>query len=245
MIGSSACFRRRGHGYPRTTWISTHNIDRGAIWFNEIQNQLQNTTVGIICLTQDNRTKPWILFEAGALAKGLSGSRVCTFLVDLDPADVENPLAQFNHTLPNREGMWALVLTLNSALPAEHVLEERILEKVFQTYWPRFEQDFARVLAENPQGVVAPQREDKDILAEILENTRSLGARVGKLEIGAQVKMPTGNDLAKFSKFLRLHETARNPDKILFTDKQYSDLVNSLRNFSPPDKDADFPKDDS
>ena len=53
-------------------WISTRDIDRGALWFSEINEQLQDTSVGIICLTQENKNKPWILFEAGALTKGLS-----------------------------------------------------------------------------------------------------------------------------------------------------------------------------
>ncbi|WP_417071157.1 hypothetical protein [Niveibacterium terrae] len=64
-------------------WISTRDLDRGSLWFGEINDQLKDTTVGIICLTQENKTRPWILFEAGALAKGLSTSRVCTLLVDL------------------------------------------------------------------------------------------------------------------------------------------------------------------
>ena len=44
-------------------WISTKDIDRGSLWFSEIQDQLQDVTTGIICLTQENKEKPWILFE--------------------------------------------------------------------------------------------------------------------------------------------------------------------------------------
>ena len=62
-------------------WISTRGIDRGALWFSSINDELKDTTVGIVCLTHENKNKPWILFEAGALAKGLANSRVCTFLV--------------------------------------------------------------------------------------------------------------------------------------------------------------------
>lgn len=42
----------------------------------KLSPNVTDTSIGIICLTKDNRTKPWILFEAGALAKGLSSSRV-------------------------------------------------------------------------------------------------------------------------------------------------------------------------
>jgi hypothetical protein len=163
-------------------WISAQNIDRGALWFNEIQTQLQNTSVGIVCLTQDNKVKPWILFESGALAKGLSASRVCTFLVDLSPADIENPLAQFNHTLPNSDSMWELLRTLNACLSAEQTLPENVLEKVFDTYWPQFERDFADALEKTPAAPPTPPRSDTDLLTEILEHTRSLSARVNEVE---------------------------------------------------------------
>jgi hypothetical protein len=162
-------------------WISTRDIDRGALWFSEIGDQLKDTTIGIICLTQENKTRPWILFEAGALAKGLSSSRVCTFLIDLKSSDIEDPLAQFNHTLPNRNGMWNLLLTLNSSLDSQK-LEERILAQVFETYWPQFEQRFKEALEKNPPGEVPTPRSEESILGEILENTRSLSSRVKNLE---------------------------------------------------------------
>ena len=115
-------------------WMSSKDIDRGTLWFSEISDQLQNTSIGIICLTKDNLEKPWILFEAGALAKGLKNTRVCTFLIDLEPNDVGTPLSQFNHTLPNKAGLWALVRTLNNALQ-DKGLKEKTLEQVFETYW--------------------------------------------------------------------------------------------------------------
>jgi hypothetical protein len=106
-------------------WISTRHIDRGSLWFSEINEKLRDISVGIVCLTQENKDKPWILFESGALAKGLSGNRVCTFLVDLQPHDLTDPLAQFNHTKPNKESVWELVRTLNSCL-IERALDERV-----------------------------------------------------------------------------------------------------------------------
>lgn len=162
-------------------WISTRHIERGSLWFSEINEKLRDVSVGIVCLTQENKNKPWILFETGALAKGLSGNRVCTFLVDLEPSDLVDPLAQFNHTLPNRDSVWELVKTLNNCL-GDAALEERVLEKIFEVYWPSFMQSFNQALDENqPNEVVIPRSGD-DILAEILENTRALGRRVGQLE---------------------------------------------------------------
>lgn len=162
-------------------WISTRDIDRGALWFSEIGDALKDTTVGIVCLTQENKNKPWILFETGALAKGLSSSRVCTFLIDLTPSDLEDPLAQFNHTLPNKDGMWQLVRTLNSGL-GDGGLDERILEQVFGTYWAQFEERFAQLLKSVPSAGKPEKRSDDSLLAEILDNTRFLAGRIRTLE---------------------------------------------------------------
>ncbi|MEJ0089077.1 MAG: hypothetical protein WDM80_04905 [Limisphaerales bacterium] len=162
-------------------WISTRDIDRGALWFTEINAQLKENTVGIICLTQENKNRPWILFEAGALAKGLTTARVCTLLVDLQPADIGDPLAQFNHTLPTRENMLQLTRTLNGCASI-NPLDDRILEEVFNTYWPLFEEKFAAALAKHPPTEKIPKRNPDTLLEEILESTRSLGHRIRRVE---------------------------------------------------------------
>lgn len=163
-------------------WISTRDLDRGSLWFGEINDQLKDTSVGIICLTHENKARPWILFEAGALAKGLSTSRVCTFLVDLDPKDIEDPLAQFNHTLPTCESIFGLVKTLNNTL-GSNGLDIRILDQVFKTYWPQFEEKFNSILEQTSNAVLAVPRPKEDVLGEILENTRLMSSRIRKLEV--------------------------------------------------------------
>lgn len=161
-------------------WISTRGIGRGAVWFSEINNELKDTSVGIICLTHQNKTAPWILFEAGALAKGLTTTKVCTFLVDLHPADIQDPLAQFNHTLPSKDGMMSLAATLNAALEAP--LDSNTLEKVFEAFWPKFEQDFTDLIAQFPQEVNVEPRSETSLLEEILEGTRGLAQRMRVIE---------------------------------------------------------------
>lgn len=162
-------------------WISTRDLDRGSLWFGEINDQLKDTTVGIICLTQENKTRPWIIFEAGALAKGLSTSRVCTLLIDLESKDIEDPLAQFNHTFPTRDSILGLVKTLNSTL-ASNGLDNRILEQVFDTYWPQFESRYQDILAKTEAQPPSKPRAKEDVLGEILENTRMLNSRIRRLE---------------------------------------------------------------
>ncbi|WP_332403576.1 toll-Interleukin receptor [Vibrio metschnikovii] len=188
-------------------WISTRDLDRGSLWFGEINDQLKDTSVGIICLTQENKARPWILFEAGALAKGLSTSRVCTLLVDLEPKDIEDPLAQFNHTFPTRESVLGLVKTLNSTL-ASNGLDNRILEQVFDTYWPQFEDRFNNILNTTDAQPPSKPRPKEDVLGEILENTRMLNSRIRRLEHETERFRP--RDIEMPLSMLQLQEEALN-----------------------------------
>jgi hypothetical protein len=163
-------------------WISSRDLDRGSLWFGEINDQLKDTTVGIICLTQENKNRPWILFEAGALAKGLSTARVCTFLVDLEPKDIEDPLAQFNHTFPTKESVFGLAKTLNNSLGVSG-LDIRILEQVFNTYWPQFDEKFKSILKNSSSQPPSQPRPKEDMLGEILDITRQLNSRVRRIEM--------------------------------------------------------------
>jgi hypothetical protein len=162
-------------------WMSSKDIDRGALWFSEITDQLANTSIGIVCLTKENKTKPWILFESGALAKGLTSNRVCTFLIDLAPTDLENPLAQFNHTFPVRDSVWELVRTINLTLK-EAALKESVLSKVFDTYWPQFEKDFKEIIETTPETEVVTKRKDNDIMLDVLSTVRMLDKRLRNIE---------------------------------------------------------------
>ncbi|WP_321150099.1 TIR domain-containing protein [Aeromonas jandaei] len=211
-------------------WISTKDIDRGSLWFSEIQDQLQDVTTGIICLTQENKEKPWILFEAGALAKGLSNSRVCTLLIDLEPHDIRDPLAQFNHTKPDQDGIYALVHTLNNRL-GDNRLDTAILTKVLDTYWAQFEQRFQAIIADTPITEKAKARPEKDILAEILEHTRSLQIRLNNLE-NAKINRPSSkNDIEIKDISILIYEMANNGMSTTDIAEELNMSISSVRTY--------------
>lgn len=170
-------------------WISTEDLDRGSLWFSEINNSLSDTSIGIVCLTQENKDRPWILFEAGALAKGLSNSRVCTFLVDLTPSDIRDPLAQFNHTQPKEEDMRKLARTLNRQL-GDNALEDSVLTGAFDAYWTQFQARWADLMKNTPDATHVEKREPGDIMSEILEHVRGMNHRIRVLESAAE-KLPS------------------------------------------------------
>ena len=173
-------------------WMSSHDIERDALWFSEISNTLANTQIGIICLTQTNKIQPWILFEAGALAKGIDSNRVCTLLIDLEPTDIENPLAQFNHTIAkNKDSMWELVKTINHAL-LDNGLQEKVLNRAFETYWPQFIEEFKTLIRTVPDEEKTPKRKNDDVLIDILSTVRTLDRRIRDIEIRSEI-LPNQN----------------------------------------------------
>jgi hypothetical protein len=85
-------------------WISVEDIDKGQQWGRSLADELESTHAGVICLTPENLTAPWLLFEAGALSKLYKEARVCTYLIDMLYADVPpGPFSEFQHTLAIKE----------------------------------------------------------------------------------------------------------------------------------------------
>lgn len=77
-------------------WMSEEDIHKGARWGSELADSLQGPHFGLLCLTRENLTAPWLLFEAGALSKSLDVARVCPFLFGIEKTDIERgPLLQF------------------------------------------------------------------------------------------------------------------------------------------------------
>jgi len=72
--------------------------------------------VGIVCVSRENQSAPWLNFEAGALAKNLESSRVVPLIINLKPSEVQQPLAQFQAKEATKAGILD-VLRLLDGLP--------------------------------------------------------------------------------------------------------------------------------
>lgn len=80
-------------------YFTPNDIEKGAKWGSEISKKLAESNVGIICLTKDNISKPWILFEAGALSKDLDRAKVCSVLFGMETTDLSGPLTIFKQQI--------------------------------------------------------------------------------------------------------------------------------------------------
>ena len=156
-------------------WVSSSDIDAGSRWNQLLNEQLSMGNYGIIALTAENQLSPWILFEAGALAKTLTGSYVCPYLIDLPLSGLERgPLTQFQAKEANREGTRDLLSSINKALGADALPEER-LDRVFEHFWPDLERSFERIRALSPE--TDEMRPVEDTLEEVLLIARDLSRR--------------------------------------------------------------------
>jgi len=142
-------------------WLYSEDIDKGALWPEEVDKAL-DTTVGILCVSQENKNAPWLLFEAGGLSKGVAKARVSPLLIDLESQDVKQPLARFTFTLPNKEQMWKLLATINRADP-EKELGEKLLQKSFDRLWPEFEKPFCKIREAHKGEAKPPKRSVDDM----------------------------------------------------------------------------------
>ncbi|UYG06838.1 hypothetical protein [Halomonas sp. M4R1S46] len=161
-------------------WVSSEDIDRGSIWLNEIFEQLKDTNFGLVFVTKENQNKPWLLFESGALSKGLTENRVCTVLIDLQVRDIDSssPIKHLNHTTLEKQDVLKLLKTINKHLDQGKIQEDR-LEKSFDALWPSLESKISEIIDFDPEDK-DPAREDKDVLNDILENVLSINRRVSR-----------------------------------------------------------------
>src|SRR4051794_9844354 len=79
-------------------WMSDNDLEKGARWASGIGRALGETSAGISVLTPENLQSTWLHFEAGAVGKAFDESHVMTFLIGLSPAEVPQPLGQFQAT---------------------------------------------------------------------------------------------------------------------------------------------------
>lgn len=153
-------------------WMSSESIRAGARWLSEINKRLSTTKFGILCLTPEALRSTWLHFEAGALAKSIDDSTfVCPYLIDIpDPTSVPMPLGQFQSKRADRQGTFALMQTINSAL-GDQALTATQLEKTFTAFWPELEK-VIKDLPKTEQPI--KKRKPEDLLEEILSIVRGL-----------------------------------------------------------------------
>lgn len=154
-------------------FIST-SIEAGTRWQAEVAAQLEEALFGVVIVTKQNQSQPWLNFEAGAIAKAVDNSRLVPLAVDLSPTDVKLPLGQFQAQQLNKDGVAKIVESMNSVL--SRPLTKEHLTKAIDLWWPDLEKRIqkAKRLVQTEQENTAPQRTERDLLEEILSTVRQI-----------------------------------------------------------------------
>jgi hypothetical protein len=168
-------------------WMSETESGDGQHWNADLESELYRSVFGITCVTPANRSAPWLLFEAGALAAQVKVNEfLCGYLIDLSESDLDYPLAQYSAMKWDRDGTLALVRAINLALrelEPKSALEDSVLDSVFGLLWPDLERKLAQApKEESRQRDEAAASEPPRILSEILEETRVLAQQIGRIE---------------------------------------------------------------
>lgn len=159
-------------------WLSDVDIAAGERWTQSVAKELETTNFGIICLTHENIASPWILFEAGSLAKSFQDSKVIPLLLDLEFSEISGPLAQFQAKKIDKDGIYEMMQSINQAEPQS--IPETRTKELFEALWPKLEKQLSSVPKKAAtQKLSRPQHE---ILEELVASVRSLDSRIRDVE---------------------------------------------------------------
>jgi len=149
-------------------YFSPDDVAKGARWSSEIAKELEASRVGLLVITPENQEAPWLLFEAGALAKNLDRSKVCPLLFGaMEPTDVKGPLVQFQAAQFSKEEMKRVIKMMNGEL-AEAALPADVLDSVFEMWWPKLEEQVGKELEGHGESDDERRRSERDLLEEVL-----------------------------------------------------------------------------
>jgi len=142
-------------------YVSSEDVGKGVRWSANLARELEESQFGIIRVTKQNITAPWLNFEAGALSKAVDTSRVCPFLFGVNESDLsDSPLLQFQHTVRDKQDVLRLLCGMNDLLPEEVRVSKEHLDDLFDMMWPRLENGLKSIPEEAP-------KKDKDTVTDV------------------------------------------------------------------------------
>ncbi len=124
-------------------FYSGEDIEKGKRWNEVISKELLECNYGIICLTSDNLTAPWLNFEAGALSKTLD-ARVSALMINVLPSDIQGPIKSYQATSLEKEEIFKLMCSINKSNDAP--ISEDKLRRTFDPIWNRMDKEIRETL---------------------------------------------------------------------------------------------------
>lgn len=160
-------------------WMSEEDIGSGKRWNDAIAKALGETDFAIVCVTPENQAAPWLVFEAGAIAKTVEVAHVVPLCIGVAPSQVTGPLEAFQGRALNKDGVRRLVHDITTA--RENPMPKAQVDELFDAMWPKLD---AAILKSRkaPSGPKHPRSTD-DMLAELVDGLRRIERRIDVIEI--------------------------------------------------------------
>ena len=130
----------------------------------ELATALEEIDVGILCVTRENKETPWLLFEAGSLAKK-GEAKVFPFLLGLEYEDLPEALRQFNAVKVEKDEILGMVRSINQAVVGDKLADE-LLQASFDKWWPDLEAELKAI--PESQTPPPPKLSADEMLAKLL-----------------------------------------------------------------------------
>jgi hypothetical protein len=177
-------------------WMSKQDIEKGKFWANEVVSGIEDSTVGIAVVTPANVDRPWINFEAGALARAIEPSNgiVSPLLINISNTNIQNsPLNTLQVTRFEKDDFYQLLQAINSRLRPRPV-DAEILREEFEDKWPKLEQAVQAAIEEAIEDEVAnaepAARPVEEVLEDVVASMRLLSQDMNIMRIEASLQSP-------------------------------------------------------
>jgi hypothetical protein len=171
-------------------FYSSEDIRAGQRWNSEINMKLAETHFGVLCVTPENITSPWLNFEAGALAKTLADeSRVVPVTLGFAPSALEDPLRQFNGVEATKSGVLKLVISI-----AEVAKTTIDVERTFELWWPELEQKIAAIPETGETAALPQPPGESELIAEVLGVVKGIAREQARTAALSERANGTTND---------------------------------------------------
>ena len=153
-------------------YFTPDDVTKGQRWETDIAENLHKSRFGLFCLTAENLTAPWLLFEAGAVSKDNRAGRVCPLLFGIDSAQLKGPLVQFQATPFSQAEMLKFMKAVNEA--TSEPLSEIHLARAFDRCWHELDERIQAILCSNLEDETPPPRSVEEMVEETLGIVRSM-----------------------------------------------------------------------
>ncbi len=147
------------------------DIEKGQRWSAEIEQNLKECQVGIICVTPESMTSPWLMFESGAISNAKL-NRVCPLLFQVESTQLTGPLSQFQATPYSVEEVRKLIQSINGFSTAP--LTDAQTERTFERWWPELDKLISAALKDPILSNKPSRRSLEDLVQETLSTVRTL-----------------------------------------------------------------------